>query len=140
MSATWTLRGCQKRAFTMTFDIYKPTVARSSGRVDKGPMQLVAEDVPGRIDSKSEVSDLTPFGRGNIDQMDTTDRLRLPEVLVDAVNLQIGDGWMVQLKSGGGSENGAWCQIAGEGINLAFRAATRVYMITRNTLPPMVTP
>lgn len=137
--ATYTLTEIQKESFTQRFDIYAPTIDREAGEVNMVGHQLVAENIPGRVTSRSEVSDLLPFGRGNIDQMDTTDSLRLPEIKDDAGNyINIGDGFIVQLLSGGGSEDGAWLQIAGEGTNRSTFAATRIYMITRTTQPQVI--
>ena len=69
--------------------------------------------------------------------MDTIDRLRLPDVYLGGVVLQIGDGWVVRLKTGAASENDSWLLIQGEGQNLAFRANTRVYLCLRGTKPPI---
>lgn len=136
MPATWpTLSARQVKAFTQTFDIYRPTQTTTAGSKNRGPMRLVASAVPGRLGTKSESTDLTPIGRGNVEQMDTTDQLRMPELLDGSDYLSVGSGWMAQLKTGGGGENGAWYVVSGEGINRSWRAATRIYLVSRSTKP-----
>lgn len=140
MAITYTLTAVQKRAFTMRCDVYGYKVRRVGGRIEPGALTLVAANVPCRVTSRSEVGDIIGgLLRGNVDQMDTTDNLRLPELMDGGSAVQIGDGWIVRLVAGAGGENGSWMQIQGEGRNLTFRAATRVYMVTKTTAPA-VTP
>lgn len=139
MAVTWKLTTIQRRAFTMRCSVYGYGVRRVGGRIEPGALVLVAENVPCRVTSRSEVGDIIGgLLRGNVDQMDTTDNLRLPELMDGSDAVQIGDGWMVRLTAGAGGENGSWMQIQGEGRNLTFRAATRVYMVTKTTAPAVV--
>lgn len=140
MAVTWTLTEIQEESFSMTFDLYRPaSTTKVTGFKRFKGHELVAEAVPGRIQTKSEAGDVLGLLRVNLDQMDTTDIIRLPEIYdEDEEPLNIGDRWAAKIKTGAGSENGSWVGFAGEGINRAYRANTRIYLVRKN-IEPIVT-
>lgn len=134
----------QKRAFSQTFDIFAPQAIIASvahPRVAQGwhhGEAPVATAVRGRIMSKSEASaPLTGSLRVGKDQFDTTDVLRLPLVVFgdDGSELEIAENWVVQVKTGAGSENGQYFVVGGEAQQHTHRATERKHLIRRFVRP-----
>ncbi|TXH19678.1 MAG: hypothetical protein E6R03_00210 [Hyphomicrobiaceae bacterium] len=129
----------QNRCFSQRFALYKPTNMVGSGILSEGQTsELAVTSVMGRIDAKTEV--LAPIGgvgASPIDQMDTTDHLRLPaSIALDGGGAaRPTHGWFAKVLSGSGDEDGEWYVFLGDPLKRVFKGATRIYLVTRCNKP-----
>lgn len=138
----------RSRTQFMLFDLYGPapmTPTDVTSGLHTVPMhegnkvRLVASGVRGRIESKSDV--ITPYtgvGGSPVDQMDTTDHLRLNGTLRDGDGNTIrpGHGWFVKITGNGLDETGSWYAVLGE-PQWRFRHSVQIFLVTRCNRPPI---
>lgn len=136
MAVTWELTGIQEQSFTMRFNIYVKKTTLEGVFTENDGYELVAEDVPGRVMSRSDASAyIAGLGAASRDQMDTTDAIRLPAIYDGENLLSLGKDTHINLLSGGDGEEGDWWALQGEAKALTFRAKTKVYLGVKTTAP-----
>lgn len=141
----------QQRAFSMHCTIYGPAelpTTVSGSKLVEGRDALLApavEGVPCRSHSTSDADQpVVGLGQANVDQMDTTDRLRLPSKLWrddDPTKklIEPGDGWFINILDGFGAATGCWYAVQGGPQGNHHRAHTCQYLVKRTHKPPLAT-
>ena len=123
----------QRAFYTDVVDLYRPLpMSVDADRVVRGPefpSTPTTEGANGRLMPSSEASVSLPIGRSNYDIVQTTDVLRLP------MDVEIDDGWAVQLKTPGHPEEGTWFMTQGGIRSFNWRAGTKTIFIKRSTRP-----
>lgn len=126
----YTLSYRQDRAFSDTFDIYRPVKRDSAGKKFQGMAYVLsAAGVRGRVTPKPEAAMPTQFGRTNQDQIDTTDVLRLH------MDEECDDGYRVQVKTPGHPEYGTWYSVNGGPQVRSWRARENSFYMARSLRP-----
>lgn len=129
----YTLSALQDKAFTDTFDFYKPTFNSASGKKHEGVVYTLAySGVKGRIQAKPESLQANDgLGRTNRDQIDTTDLMRVHTAQ------EVGTTYYVKLVTPGHPEENSWYAVLGDARNQQWRAKTAIYFLTKTTAPLM---
>jgi hypothetical protein len=128
---SYTLSPRQTRAFSQTFNLYRPDASTkrtgTSSTIGKVGAKLMASGIKGRIMSTPDNGAPSPTGRINTDNLETTDRLRLHSSEVCA------DSWYVY-------ETGSatWYAVMGDSKLLHFKASEQVFLIKRISAPEII--
>jgi len=123
-----------RRSLAITVDLYEPS--EELPRVSKRFQGLATPQAPAvagaaaRISSRYESTKPGGVRRSNIDQMDTTDLLRL------AASTPCGDGWWANVTGPQGyPETGTWLRVQG-GPRASVRAGVKSFLVVRAVAPP----
>lgn len=134
----------QMRNFTMRCNLYAPGDFEVTGKLVENyqPFDFpTVENCPCRIEASVDADQpVDGLGSSNVDEMDTTDRLRLPAQLYsddDDTLIEPGDGWVMQIVSGAGSSNGNWYTFQGAAQASAWRGLVNQYLVKRSPRPPL---